>query len=38
MWFASQWWPKDDKGWQRFGIVAAYLLLFYSVMHFVFRL
>jgi hypothetical protein len=32
------WWPKDAKGWKRFWIMAAYLLLFYLVMHFVFRL
>lgn len=32
------WWPKDNKGWKRFGILAAYLLLFYLVMHFVFSL
>jgi len=32
------WWPKDNKGWKRFGILAAYLVLFYLVMHFVFGL
>jgi len=31
------WWPKSDKGWNKFGLVAAYLILFYLVMHFAFR-
>jgi phosphoglycerol transferase MdoB-like AlkP superfamily enzyme len=33
-WF---WWPKSKKGWNRFGIVAVYLLMFYLVMRFVFH-
>ncbi|MCU1283747.1 MAG: hypothetical protein JWO13_97 [Acidobacteriales bacterium] len=32
------WWPKTDKEWSRFGLVAAYLLVFFLVMHFVFGL
>jgi hypothetical protein len=32
------WWPKSDKEWRKFGLVAAYLLGFYLVMHFVFHL
>ena len=31
------WWPKSGQGWRRFGILAAYLLVFYLVMHFVFK-
>jgi len=31
------WWPKTDKGWRKFGIVAGYLLVFYLVMRFVFK-
>jgi hypothetical protein len=31
------WWPKSDRGWRRLGFVAAYLLIFYCVMHFVFQ-
>jgi hypothetical protein len=23
------WWPKNDKGWRRFGVLALYLLLAY---------
>jgi hypothetical protein len=30
------WWPKTKKGWLRFGLVAAYLLLFFLVMRYVF--
>jgi hypothetical protein len=30
------WWPKTGKGWLRFGILGAYLLVFYLIMHFVF--
>jgi hypothetical protein len=33
-WF---WWPKSKKGWNRFSLVAAYLLVFYLVMRFVFH-
>jgi hypothetical protein len=31
------WWPKTDRGWRRFGLVAAYLLVFFLVMHFIFK-
>jgi CHASE2 domain-containing sensor protein len=31
------WWPKSGKSFVRFGILAAYLLAFYLVMHFVFK-
>jgi hypothetical protein len=31
------WWPKSKQGWNRFGLVAAYLLVFGLVMHFVFH-
>ena len=31
------WWPKSNRGWRRFGLVYAYLVGFYPVMHFVFR-
>lgn len=31
------WWPKSKKEWNRFGIVAAYLIVFYLVMRFVFH-
>jgi len=31
------WWPKSDKEWRKFGLVAAYLLAFYLIMHFVFH-
>ena len=30
------WWPKSDREWRRFGFVAAYLLIFFGVMRFVF--
>lgn len=30
------WWPKSDKGWRKFGLVAAYLIAFGLVMRFVF--
>jgi len=31
------WWPKSKEGWRKFGFVAAYLLVFYLVMRFVFK-
>ena len=31
------WWPKSTKEWRRFGIVAAYLLMFYLIMRYVFK-
>jgi hypothetical protein len=31
------WWPKSDKEWHKFGLVAGYLIIFYLVMHFVFH-
>jgi hypothetical protein len=31
------WWPKSEKEWRRFGILATYLAGFYLVMHFVFK-
>jgi hypothetical protein len=31
------WWPKSDIEWRKFGCVAAYLLAFYLVLHFVFH-
>jgi hypothetical protein len=33
-WF---WWPRSEKGWKRFGIVAAYLFVFFLVMRFAFN-
>ena len=30
------WRPKSDKEWRRFGILAAYQVLFWTVMYFVF--
>lgn len=30
------WWPKSNKEWKRFGLVFAYLVVFYLVMYFVF--
>ncbi len=30
------WWPKNDHGWRRFAFVAAYLIVFYLVMVYVF--
>jgi hypothetical protein len=30
------WWPKTDKGWRKFGFVAAYLFLVFLVMRYVF--
>jgi hypothetical protein len=30
-------WPKSTEGWRKFGFVAAYLLVFYLVMRFVFK-
>ena len=30
------WWPKSDEGWRRFGLVMAYLVVFYLVMHYEF--
>lgn len=32
------WWPKTDRGWFKFGVVAAYLVVFFLIMHFVFGL
>jgi hypothetical protein len=31
------WWPKTKRNWRRFGFVALYLLVFYVVMHYVFK-
>jgi hypothetical protein len=31
------WWPKSEEGRRKLGYVAAYLLAFYLVMHFVFH-
>jgi CHASE2 domain-containing sensor protein len=31
------WWPKSDQSWQKFGLVAAYLLVFLLVMRYVFH-
>lgn len=31
------WWPKSAEGRKKFGIVAAYLFVFYLVMRFVFK-
>jgi hypothetical protein len=31
------WWPKTKRDSLRFSIVALYLLLFYFVMHYVFK-
>jgi hypothetical protein len=31
------WWPTSNREWRRFGLVAAYLIVFYAVMHFVFK-
>jgi CHASE2 domain-containing sensor protein len=30
------WWPKSDREWRRFGILAAYLIAFYSTLYLVF--
>jgi hypothetical protein len=30
------WWPKSKESWRKFGFVAAYLLVFYLVMRYVF--
>ena len=30
------WWPKNDKGWRRFGFGVAYLIAFLVIMRFVF--
>jgi len=30
------WWPKNDKGWRRFGFSFAYLIVFLLVMYFAF--
>jgi hypothetical protein len=32
------WWPKSKREWNRFGWVMAYLIVFFSVMIFVFHL
>jgi preprotein translocase subunit SecE len=31
-------WPKSEKGWRRFRLVVAYLLVFYLVMRYVFQM
>jgi hypothetical protein len=31
------WWPKSSREWCRFGLVAAYLVVFFLVMVFVFH-
>jgi len=31
------WWPKTPETWRKFGIVAAYLLVFLLVMRYVFK-
>ena len=31
------WWPKSDGERRRFGILAAYLVIFYLMMRFVFK-
>lgn len=31
------WWPKSENEWSRFGWVTAYLVVFFSVMIFVFH-
>lgn len=31
------WWPKTDAAWRKFGFVAAYLLVFFLVMRYVFE-
>jgi len=31
------WWPKSNREWRRFGVVAVYLIVFYAVMHFIFK-
>jgi len=31
------WWPRSPENRRRFGILAAYLLVFYLVMRFVFK-
>jgi hypothetical protein len=31
------WLPKTNKDWRRFGIVFAYLVVFYLVMYYVFH-
>ena len=33
-WF---WWPKSNREWNKFGILAAYLIVFFVVMHYVFK-
>ena len=30
------WWPSSSRGWRNFAIVAAYLIVFYLVMRYVF--
>jgi len=32
------WWPKSKEDWRRFSVVAVYLLLFYLVMRFIFKI
>jgi hypothetical protein len=32
------WWPKSDRGWEKFGLVVAYLLAFFFVMRFAFEM
>ena len=31
------WWPKSNREWRKFGFVLVYLVVFYSVMIFVFH-
>ena len=31
------WWPKSNREWRRFALVMAYLIVFYLIMHFVFK-
>lgn len=31
------WWPKSDRDWRRFGLVFAYLIVFYLVMVYLFK-
>jgi len=32
------WWPKSSKEWNKFGVVALYLVIFFLVMRYVFGL
>ena len=31
------WWPKNNKAWGRFGLLLIYLVVFFLVMHYVFK-